>query len=69
MRADVKPFTHWVIYKKYTVRFDERTPQRVTGTLTTPEGAQPFAYNPQTLIIQLDKRQIQINEHGWEIDN
>ena len=36
MRANVKPFVHWAIYKGYTVRFLSRTPQRVTGRLTMP---------------------------------
>ena len=42
MRANVKPLTHWIIYKGYTVRFATRTPAEVTGTLTTPAGPVDF---------------------------
>lgn len=53
-RANVKPLTHWVIYKSYTVRFGSRTPTLVTGTLITPDGPVPFAYEPQTMVIHLN---------------
>ncbi|MEZ4616372.1 MAG: hypothetical protein R2867_12835 [Caldilineaceae bacterium] len=66
MRVNVKPFTHWVIYKKYTVRFIERTPQAVTGVLTTPAGEIPFTYEPQPMRIRLPDAVITINEYGWE---
>ena len=67
MRANVKPLTHWIIYKGYSVRFHERSPERVTGLLTTPEGALNFEYNPQTLQICLPQQSIQINDYGWEL--
>ena len=83
MRANVKPLTHWLIYKGYTVRFTSRSPDAVTGIMTTPDGPVPFRYNPQTMRIDLDmthnagfeedrdtdceKTTITINEHGWEI--
>ncbi len=67
MRANVKPFTHWVIYKRYTVRFHQRTMQLVTGILTTPTGEVLFRYEPEQMIIHLPTEQIAINEYGWEI--
>lgn len=66
MRVTVKPLTHWVIYKRYTVRFNARTPQAVTGVLTTPEGEINFSYNPQTKVIQLPDATVTINDYGWE---
>ena len=68
MRANVKPLTHWVIYKKYTVRFQTRGPQRVTGVLKTPAGEIQFQYEPQAMCIQLPDKQIVINEHGLEME-
>jgi len=68
MRPNVKPLTHWIIYKKYTVRFQERTPQAVTGVLTTPEGEVPFTYLPQSQIIELPDRTATINAYGWETE-
>lgn len=68
MRANVKPLTHWIIYKKYTVRFRERQPDSVTGILFTPEGELPFRYEPHEMRVELPDRQVQINEYGWEID-
>jgi hypothetical protein len=67
MRVNVKPLTHWVIYKKYAVRFKERQPQSVTGILTTPGGAVPFTYDPQQKTIQLPDGIVAINEYGWEV--
>jgi hypothetical protein len=67
MRADVKPFTRWVIARRYTVRFGRREADAVTGLLTTPAGPVPFVYDPQRQIIQLPDEQIVINEYGWEI--
>jgi len=67
MRINVKPLTHWVIYKKYTVRFKERTPRAVTGILTTAAGEVPFTYDPQQQTIQLPDGVVAINEYGWEI--
>ena len=69
MRANVKPFTHWVIYKKYKVRFQQRTLQAVTGVLTTLVGEVLFRYDPQRMIIHLPNEQIAINEYGWEIEH
>ncbi len=68
MRANVKPLTHWIIYRGYTVRFSQRTPQQVTGTLTTPDGPVDFRYDPIAMIVQLPAERVQINEHGWELD-
>lgn len=68
MRANVKPLTHWIIYKKYTVHFHKRTPAQVTGILKTPDGDVPFTYEPQTMRVQLPKKTIQINEYGWETE-
>lgn len=67
MRANVKPLTHWIIYKKYTVRFQERTSQAVTGILTTAAGEVPFRYDPQQKTIQLPDGTVAINDYGWEV--
>jgi hypothetical protein len=66
MRANVKPLTHWIIYKGYTVRFTQRSPDEVAGLLTTPQGQVAFRYEPQTLTIHLPDRTVRINEFGWE---
>jgi hypothetical protein len=66
MRPNVKPLTHWVIYKKYTVRFTARTPQAVQGILTTPVGEVPFTYDPQQKLIHLPDQAVAINDYGWE---
>ncbi|MEM7128556.1 MAG: hypothetical protein AAF702_19640 [Chloroflexota bacterium] len=55
MRPNVKPLTHWIIYKKYTVRFSRRSPNKVQGILTTPNGQCSFSYDPQQMIIHLPK--------------
>ena len=68
MRANVKPLTHWIIYKQYTVRFAQRRAEAVTGTITRPDGSVAFCYNPQTMEIQLPECTVTINEYGWEID-
>jgi len=69
MRVNVKPLTHWVIYKGYKVRFKERTPTQVTGVLTTDTGEVAFAYDPVKQVVTLPDAQIAINEYGWELDN
>lgn len=68
MRANVKPLTHWIIYKKYTVRFTQRQPHAVRGVLTTPAGEVEFWYDPRALRIHLPDRSININEYGWEVE-
>lgn len=68
MRPNVKPLTHWIIYKKYTVRFHERTSTSVRGLLTTPEGEVPFTYQPQSQTIELPDRVVAINAYGWETE-
>ncbi len=68
MRPNVKPLTHWIIYKKYTVRFHERSAQAVTGTLTTPAGEVPFTYRPLSQTIELPDRVVTINAYGWETE-
>ncbi len=69
MHANVKPLTHWAIYKGYKLRFRDRTPARVVGVLTDSAGSRiEFAYLPDALIIQLPDAQVQINEFGWEVE-
>lgn len=68
MRANVKPLTHWIIYKQYTVRFTQRHPQEVRGVLTTPAGDVEFRYEPQAMRIHLPDATIDINEYGWEVE-
>lgn len=67
MRANVKPLTHWLIYRGYSVRFRERDPQRVTGLITTPDGPVEFVYEPEGMIVHLPDERIPINQHGWEL--
>jgi hypothetical protein len=67
MRANVKPLTHWVIYKGYTVRFSSRSPQQVAGTLITPEGTIDFRYDPVNQVVILAGERITINDYGWEV--
>lgn len=76
MSVNVKPLTHWIIYKSYSVRFSSRTPRLVTGVLTTPDGPLNFSYEPEEMVIQVQssvnepeqEERIKINEHGWEIE-
>lgn len=69
MRVDVKPLTHWVIYKGYKVRFTARRPPVAEGVLTTPEGAEiRFAYDASTRVVTLPEERIRINEYGWELE-
>jgi hypothetical protein len=68
MRANVKPLTHWIIYKQYTVRFTQRHPAEVKGVLKTPDGEIEFRYDPQKMIVYLPDQRITINEHGWELE-
>ena len=68
MRANVKPLTHWVIYKGYSVRFTARSPAAVAGWLTLPSGAQlAFRYDPAARVVALPGRRITINDYGWEV--
>lgn len=68
MRINVKPLTHWVIYKGYKVRFKERTPEQVTGVLTTADGEMAFSYDPVKRVVTLPDARVVINEYGWELD-
>lgn len=67
VRADVKPLTHWAIYKGYLVRFTARGEAEVRGVLTTAQGPVDFVYNPATRTIRLPDNILTINEYGWEI--
>ena len=70
MRASVKPLTHWVIYKGYSVRFTARSPEGIAGWLTLPGGAQlAFRYDPAARVVALPGRRITINDYGWEVDS
>ena len=70
MRANVKPLTHWVIYKGYSVRFTARSPESVAGWLTLPNGEQlAFRYDPAALVVALPERRITINDYGWEVSS
>ena len=68
-KINVKPLTHWAIYKGYTLRFRIRTPERVTGVLTAAGGEQLFAYAPETRTLQTGDATIHINEYGWEVES
>jgi hypothetical protein len=70
MRVDVKPLTHWVIYKGYSVRFTARRPEAVTGWLTLSTGVQiAFQYDPAARVVTLPDRRITFNDYGWEISS
>jgi hypothetical protein len=67
--ANVKPLTHWAIYKGYKLRFRSRAPTHVTGVITGADGiAVPFAYLPAERLVQLPDQEVRINEFGWEIE-
>jgi hypothetical protein len=67
--ANVKPLTHWAIYKGYKLRFRSRAPAHVTGVLTGADGvATPFAYLPAERLVQLPDQEVRINDFGWEIE-
>ena len=68
MRANVKPFTYWLIHNRYTARFSHRSQESVRGVVTTPGGEQEFDYNPATLTIRLPDRIVTITRHGWETE-
>ena len=68
-KIDVKPLTHWAIYRGYKLRFRSRTPEQVTGVLTSAGGAElAFTYAPATLTLQLAGEGIRINDYGWEVE-
>ncbi len=70
MSANVKPLTHWAIYKGYKLRFRSRTPERVAGLLTNAEGIEmTFEYLPAECIIRLPDKEVRINEFGWELEH
>jgi hypothetical protein len=68
MRVDLKPVTRWIFARGYTVRFAERTPERVRGVLTTPAGEVTFVYDPRRRIVELPGERVMIDEYGWEIN-
>jgi hypothetical protein len=67
MGINVKPLTHWIIYRGYRVRFTARQPALVHGILNTGAGEVAFTYQPLTRIITLPDERVAINEHGWEL--
>lgn len=68
-KIDVKPLTHWAIYKQYSLRFRTRTPALVSGVLTGADGLPlAFDYAPQTLTLQVGADVIRLNEYGWEVE-
>jgi len=70
MAVDVKPLTHWVIYKGYKVRFTERSNGRAAGLLTTAADEQiAFTYDASQRIVELPGERIRINQHGWELEH
>jgi hypothetical protein len=69
MIANVKPLTHWAIYKGYRLRFRSRAIERVSGVLTNAEGVEiAFDYLPAERIVQLPQEEVHINDFGWEIE-
>ncbi len=65
--VDVKPLTHWIIYRGYKVRFTQRQPTSVAGILTTDAGTVRFTYDPTTYTVQLPDERVVINAYGWEL--
>jgi hypothetical protein len=69
MSANVKPLTHWAIYKGYKLRFRSRTPEQVSGILTDQAGVElVFVYAPGERIVHLPAQEVRINEFGWEVE-
>jgi len=69
MKIDVKPLTHWAIYKGCKLRFRSRLPHSVSGVLTSADGNEiVFDYAPATLTIHLPGERIHINQYGWEVE-
>jgi hypothetical protein len=67
MNANVKPLTHWAIYKGYKLRFRSRASERVAGVLTDAAGGEmQFDYLPAERIVRLAEQEVHINEFGWE---
>lgn len=70
MRVDVKPLTHWAIYKGYRMRFTERSAGRAAGVLILPEGAElSFRYDAAARVVYLPGEHIRINDYGWELEH
>jgi hypothetical protein len=65
--VDVKPLTHWIIYRGYKVRFTQREPTLVAGILTNDTGTVSFTYDPNTYTVQLPSERLVINAYGWEL--
>ena len=72
MRANVKPLTHWAIYKGYKMRVTERATNEVSGIFTTETGQMRFRYDAIGMVVHLEenheKNLVTINEYGWEVD-
>lgn len=68
-RANVKPLTHWLIYKGYRVRFTRREATSVAGVITTPNGPLDFRYDAAAQVVHLPDRTVTINEYGWELSS
>lgn len=67
VHGNVKPLTHWVIYRGYLVRFTARSATEVRGVLTTPAGPVEFTYDPAAHTIRLPDAILTINDYGWEM--
>ena len=67
MRVNVKPLTHWIIYRGYKVRFTQRTSGCVMGVLTRPDQEVNFQYDPAAHCVTMPDERIIINEYGWEL--
>ena len=67
MRANVKPLTHWAIYKGYKMRILQRAADEVSGIFTTADGQVPFRYDAIGMVVYLEEQPLAINEYGWEI--
>ena len=71
MRANVKPLTHWAIYKSYKMRITQRATDEVSGIFTVPDGQIRFRYDASRMIIYLADHahleSVAINEYGWEV--
>jgi hypothetical protein len=70
MSANVKPLTHWAIYKGYKLRFRSREPELAAGMVTNDEGIEmAFEYLPAERIVRLPSEEVRINEYGWELEH
>jgi hypothetical protein len=66
---NLKPLVRWATFQRWTLRYTERSAERASGIFTTPDGEVGFRYDCQARAVHLPDRSVQLNEHGWEVNN